>query len=186
MIALEETLTHYYDACNRHTPYYFSRELAHLLEAERLPGQEIIFLCIGSDRATGDSLGPLIGHKLIQYRHFRHSVYGTLEQPVHAKNLELTLGKIKKAHKRAFIIAIDASLGTGDHIGYVSLKSGALKPGAGVSKELPAVGNVSITGIVNTSGVFDHMLLQTTRLNVVMQLADCICTGLRYTFPADL
>lgn len=25
---------------------------------------EILFLCIGTDRSTGDSLGPLIGYKL--------------------------------------------------------------------------------------------------------------------------
>ena len=25
----------------------------------------LIFLCIGSDRATGDSLGPLVGHQLL-------------------------------------------------------------------------------------------------------------------------
>jgi len=28
----------------------------------------------------------------------------------------------------------------------------------------------------------DHMLLQTTRLNVVMILADFICTGINYCF----
>ncbi len=186
MITLEEKKTHYYDAGNYHTPYHFSRELAHILRHEKAREEDLVFLCIGSDRATGDSLGPLIGHKLTQSHQFRYSVYGTLDQPVHAKNLEATLEKIKKAHKRAFIIAIDASLGTNEHIGYISLKSGALKPGAGVSKTLPAVGNVSITGIVNASGLFDHMLLQTTRLNLVMRLADCICLGIRYTFPSSL
>ena len=29
-----------------------------------LENRPIIFLCIGTDRATGDSLGPLIGYKL--------------------------------------------------------------------------------------------------------------------------
>ena len=186
MIAIKESVTHYYDINNHHTPYYFSRELAHILRQEKHRDQEPVFLCIGSDRATGDSLGPLVGHKLIQHSRFRNVVYGTLASPVHAKNLEATLDKIKKAHKRAFIIAVDASLGTNEHIGYISLKSGSLKPGAGVSKTLPAVGHVSITGIVNASGMLDHMLLQTTRLHLVMQLADGICLGLRYTFPSSL
>lgn len=34
-----------------------------ILQAER-EFREVIFLCIGSDRITGDSLGPLIGHQL--------------------------------------------------------------------------------------------------------------------------
>lgn len=186
MIALEKQTTHYYDAGNHHTPYYLGKELAGILHEKKSSDEDLVFLCIGSDRATGDSLGPLIGYKLMKYQRSRYFVYGTLEHPVHAKNLEVTLEKIKKAHKRAFIIAIDASLGTGDHIGFISLKPGALKPGAGVSKDLPSVGNVSITGIVNISGLFDQMLLQTTRLSLVMQLADCICLGIRYTFPSVL
>jgi len=28
----------------------------------------VIFLCIGTDRSTGDSLGPLVGHKLRKCR----------------------------------------------------------------------------------------------------------------------
>lgn len=29
--------------------------------------RELVFLCIGSDRITGDSLGPLIGYQLSPY-----------------------------------------------------------------------------------------------------------------------
>ena len=29
----------------------------------------VMFLCIGTDRSTGDSLGPLIGHKPVSYTH---------------------------------------------------------------------------------------------------------------------
>ena len=41
--------------------------------------KDIIILCIGTDRSTGDCLGPLVGHKLklIQYKNVY--VYGTLE-----------------------------------------------------------------------------------------------------------
>ena len=176
----------YYDTKDGNTPYYFGQALRHSLRQYRRPGQELVFLCIGSDRATGDSLGPLIGHKLTENKRFRHAVYGTLEHPVHAKNLGLVLEQIKKAHHQAFIIAIDASLGKGEHIGCISLKPGALRPGAGVSKTLPAVGDLSITGIVNTCGIFDHALLQTTRLGLVMQLADNICRGIHYSFPSVL
>ena len=87
---------------------------------------------------------------------------------------------INQKHENAFIIAIDASLGKSDHIGYITLGEGPLKPGAGVDKDLPEVGDLFITGIVNFSGMFDHMLLQTTRLNVVMSMADQICIAIRY------
>ena len=38
-----------------------------------------------TDRATGDSLGPLIGYKLQSLPYQNIYVHGTLEKPVHAK-----------------------------------------------------------------------------------------------------
>lgn len=137
-----------------------------------------VLICIGSDRATGDCLGPIIGYKLAYYKNYHHfAVYGTLEAPVHAKNLQDTITFIKKTHKNPLIIAIDASLGTRSHIGYVTLMEGGLRPGIGVDKMLPEVGDISITGIVNLSGMVSQMLLQTTRLHIVMQMADFIVQG---------
>ena len=65
-------------------------------------------------------------------------------------------------------------------MGYFTLGEGALKPGAGVGKELPQVGNLYVTGIVNLSGFLENSLLQTTRLHTVMNLADKISTGIFY------
>ena len=64
------------------------------------------------------------------------------------------------------------------HIGYVTLGRGALKPGLGVCKELHAVGDLFITGIVAGCSHYDPMMLQSIRLALVMQLADCISAGI--------
>lgn len=171
----------YFSSSEKNTAYELGRALVELMTAQSLANRTIVFLCIGSDRATGDCLGPIIGYKLSKYMN-RHCyyVYGTLEEPVHAKNLKDTVEIIRQNHADAFIIAIDASLGKSDHVGYITLGEGPLKPGAGVDKDLPEVGDLFITGIVNFSGFLDHMLLQTTRLNVVMSLADNICLAIYY------
>ena len=39
--------------------------LEQLLEEKRKKHQPIIILCIGTDRSTGDSLGPLVGSFLL-------------------------------------------------------------------------------------------------------------------------
>lgn len=160
--------------------YTFAAHLQNLVHEHVLPEQTIVILCIGSDRATGDCLGPIIGYKITNSGQKSIPVYGTLSSPVHAKNLDETIQHIYKNHQNPFIIAIDASLGKERHIGYVTLGSGSLSPGIGVDKELPTIGDVFITGIVNVSGLLNHMLLQTTRLDVVMHLADYICVGLQY------
>lgn len=68
------------------------KEIARLLEKcirrNKKDWSEIVFLCIGSDRVTGDCLGPYVGYRLSQYQLPGISVYGTLNQPVHAVNLE--------------------------------------------------------------------------------------------------
>ncbi|WP_058485901.1 spore protease YyaC [Defluviitalea phaphyphila] len=151
---------------------YFSKKIPYY--------KEVVILCIGTDRATGDSLGPLIGYKLKNISYPNVFVYGNLEHPVHAKNLNETLKDIKKNHTNPFIIAIDACLGKMEHIGYITLGEGSIKPGAGVQKDLPYVGDLFITGIVNFSGFMDMLLLQNTRLSLVMQMADIISSGIKF------
>lgn len=63
-------------------------------------------------------------------------------------------------------------------MGYINLGNGSLHPGAGVNKNLPPVGQIHITGIVNVGGFMEYMVLQNTRLNIVMGLADIIARGL--------
>lgn len=139
---------------------------------------EIVFLCIGTDRSTGDSLGPLIGYKLKEGGVENAVVLGTLDRPVHAMNLEESLQRVKKSFPQAVIVAVDASVGNVEHVGYVTLGRGALKPGLGVKKELDAVGDIFITGIVGSSRSGDPLMLQSIRLSVVMRLADCISRSL--------
>ena len=52
------------------------------------------------------------------------------------------------------------------------------KPGAGVNKQLPEVGDIHITGIVNVSGFMEFFVLQNTRLNLVMKMAKTIANGI--------
>ncbi|MDY4694326.1 MAG: spore protease YyaC [Blautia sp.] len=159
-----------------------SKEIAYILKKCILhhPGRwsELIFLCIGTDRVTGDCLGPYIGQQLSHLNMKGIYVYGTLEQPVHALNLPKISRYIKSAHPDGLIIAIDASLGQKKHLGYVTIGSGALYPGAGVQKELPPVGDIHITGIVNIGGVLEQLTLQTTRLSTVISMADAITQGI--------
>ncbi|MFP7493214.1 spore protease YyaC [Terribacillus saccharophilus] len=133
--------------------------------------REIVVLCIGTDRSTGDALGPIIGSFLTDKPLNRLRVYGTLESPVHAVNLVERLEMITEKHPDAYIIAIDACLGRTTSIGSVIVSPTPLRPGAALKKNLPAVGDAQITGIVNASGDMEYFVLQNTRLHLVMQLA---------------
>ena len=163
------------------TPYayekirdYLYKELKPILEKNR----PVIFLCIGSDRSTGDSLGPLIGYKLRYLKRKNIHIYGSLLSPVHSKNLDNILDKINENFKDPYIVGIDACLGRFQNVGKIFIDKKPLQPGLAMNKNLPAVGNMSITGIVNISGGFEFMVLQNTRLYTVMTLADSISNGI--------
>ncbi len=148
--------------------------------------QPIVVVCIGTDRSTGDSLGPLIGSSLARLNSSLFHLYGTLEEPVHAMNLEETLDLISRAHCNPFVIGIDACLGQSTSVGCIQLGDGPVRPGAGVNKTLPPVGDIHITGIVNVGGFMEYFVLQNTRLNLVMKMSEVISRSLYSSLQSRL
>ena len=171
---------YYYNSARRDAVGELAGQLSGLIQEEmtRRHKKKLVFLCIGTDRSTGDSLGPLIGYKLKQERRRGTLVFGTLDRPVHAMNLEHYVQVLKNGYPDALVVAVDASVGDESHVGYVTLGRGSLKPGLGVCKELHAVGDLFITGIVAGCSHYDPMMLQSIRLALVMQLAVFICAGI--------
>ncbi|WP_281883285.1 spore protease YyaC [Paenibacillus sp. YYML68] len=138
----------------------------------------IVIVCVGTDRSTGDCLGPLVGMQLKRLQLDGAHLYGTLDQPVHAMNLNETLTTIHQHFNQPFIIAVDACLGQLTSVGCIQLGNGPVKPGAGVNKELPPVGDMHMTGIVNVGGFMEYFVLQNTRLSLVMAMSETIAKAI--------
>ena len=102
---------------------YLSNNLKNIINSKRA----IIFLCIGTDRSSGDSLGPLIGYKLKSIKNSKFYIYGSLENPIHSLNIEQIIEKIYASFKDPFIIAIDASLGDAKNVGKTSFTASKVK-----------------------------------------------------------
>ncbi|WP_217921561.1 spore protease YyaC [Miltoncostaea oceani] len=147
------------------------RELIALGAADR----PVAFACIGTDRSTGDALGPLVGQRLLKLGFDPEGVIGTLEEPLHALNLEERVQPLRAHPSRPLVVAVDAALGSTAGVGSVNLRRGGLLPGQGVGKALPAVGELSVTATVNVqAGALDVQILQSTRLYLVQELAELI------------
>ena len=153
-------MTFYINASQRDSVLRISHTLKQCILDHQEKWSELVFLCIGTDRVTGDCLGPFVGQKLSSCSTPDFTVYGTLFQPVHALNLTAMYSFIRKRHP-----------------------NGALYPGAAIHKQLPSVGHIHITGIVNVSGVLEQLTLQTTRLSTVVFLADTIVQGILEMIP---
>jgi putative sporulation protein YyaC len=142
---------------------------------------DVIFFCVGTDRNTGDSFAPYVG-TLLEDKGYTN-VIGTIDDPVHALNLE---ERIKEIPKDKTVIAIDAALGRLTSVNTLKLNTGALYAGAGVGKDLSPVGDYHIHGIVNVnadSHNFNQMVLQNTRFKVVMNLAKQLVAAIEEAYP---
>lgn len=162
------------------------RQILSILKSNCLPTREILLLCIGTDRSTGDSLGPLIGTELMKFSSYstlqeRFKVLGHIHEPVHAVNLEETKQHIYQNYVHPYIIAIDAGLGKKSSVGTIEIESGPLRPGSGVQKDLGSIGDMHVTGYINIAGYMEHFVLQSTRLSLVIDMAKLISTSLIYT-----
>lgn len=132
----------------------------------------IAVFCIGTDRATGDSLGPLVGTSLCELGF--NNVVGTMQSPVHAINIREKVDILYKRYDNPLVIAIDACLGFRTNIGDISVWDGPVRPGLGVFKDLISVGDIAITGTVNKWSLNGLAQLQTTRLSLVMNMSRVI------------
>ncbi|MFD2117409.1 spore protease YyaC [Paenibacillus yanchengensis] len=178
-----------YQAADIHSS--LTNQITHLINGTRKNSQSLVVVCIGSDRSTGDALGPLTGTALQQYKSSNFKIYGTLKDPVHALNLADTINEINDSYRHPFIIAIDACLGKTTSVGNIQANAGPIYPGAGVNKKLPPIGDVHITGIVNVGGFMEYIVLQNTRLFLVQEMAHIISaclyrslTTMTYQHPA--
>lgn len=137
-----------------------------------------VILCIGSDLAVGDSLGPITGTMLRRRKELYGYVYGTLRNPVTAKEVKYIDSFLRKTHPGSKIIAVDAAVGEESDIGLVKVIGAPLKPGSGANKRLGKVGDVSVLGIVAKKSAFSYSLLNLTRLNMVYSMAEIVAGAL--------
>ena len=153
-----------------------------------LTGEEAppVVLCIGSDLAVGDSLGPLVGTLLKTHAPMRGYIYGTLKSPVTAKEVKYVESFLRKTHPKSKIIAVDAAVGEDSDVGLIKVVPRPLSPGSGANKRLGKVGDVSVLGIVARKSAFSYSLLNLTRLNMVYSMAEIVAGALSsYSLRGD-
>jgi len=136
------------------------------------PADQLSFVCIGTDRSTGDALGPFLG-TLLEQRGYQH-VIGTLANPCDATNLAARVKTIPHYH---IVVAVDACLGHPSMVGQYVVSRKPLKPAESVGGRLPEVGHYSVAAVVNVSGPKPYWTLQMTSLYHVMQMAEQIAVA---------
>ena len=152
-------------------------------EIEGLEISKLIFLCIGTDRIIGDAFGPLVGYKLSRLflGNENVKVIGSLDNIVNANNIEKILNEIELKYEMPFIIAIDAAISNKTEIGRIIVSNSKMNVSSVLMKKSFYVGNLSIKGVVSKKLMNpknNFKLLQNVPLNRIMNMADCVASGI--------
>lgn len=138
-----------------------------------------VVVCVGSDLAVGDSLGPLVGSMLkFKTQGLGAFIYGSLSSPITAKEVKYLAKFLKRTHADRQIIAVDAAVGEQGDVGLIKVLDCPLRPGAGASKELPKIGDLTVMGVVAEKSLGNYALLHATRLRLVYKMATEISDAL--------
>lgn len=143
--------------------------------------ENTVIVCIGTDKCIGDCLGPLVG-TFLKESFFPLPVYGTIEFPIHALNIDKRINEIKILHPNASIIGIDACLGDSKSIGEIHSRDYPIHPGKGVGKSLPDIGTSSIVGIIDSIDSSELFTSRSIRLNLVMEMSRVITHSLIHAY----
>lgn len=153
----------------------FQEQITNVLK--NILDEDTTIVCIGTDRYIIDSVAPFVG-TMLKEGDIKNPVFGTIQDPIHAVNLEEKLQYIHSKYYGNNIIGIDASIG--DDIGNIIIKDSPIHPGRGVGKVLPNVGNYSIQ-IVTGTDVSLSLTQSEIRLNDIINMAKTVANAILNT-----
>gem|GEM_PF-299145 len=148
--------------------------------ARRHPDRSgVLFLCIGTDRSSGDAYGPLVGTLLAEAGF--PLVAGTLDCPFDADRLA---GPGVAIPDGVTVVAVDACLGQPMSVGAYLTAEGPLRPAEAVRGAYGAFGHYSVAGVVNKTGPRPYAALQAASLGLVLRMARETAEAAAAAWPA--
>ena len=110
-----------------------------------------VVVCVGSDKISGDALGPMVG-TMLRRRGLPCPVYGVEGDPVNGVNLAEYRDFLRRYHPNVPIIAVDAAVGKPDEIGCVKYRLGGVQAGGAMGRAEPPLGDLAVLGVVGPKG----------------------------------
>lgn len=146
-----------------------------------------VFLCVGTDKIVGDSIGAIVGELLKSKYKIDAHIYGNLDKNITASNIEMTVNKIKNIHPYSPIILVDGILGELEEVGQIKFYPHGAIPSGQFNRGV-FVGDYSILAVVDTKGVDTLNFLKSVKLKTVYEMALFIAESIvrAYKFSQNL
>ena len=104
-------------------------------------------VCIGSDRISGDALGPIVG-TILREKGVNCPVFGVEGQPINGMNVEAYREFFKRFYADSLVIAVDAAVGKPHEVGQILCRRGGIRAGGALGRDGDRIGDISLLGIV--------------------------------------
>lgn len=157
-----------------------SNKIINLIDKKNISNPKITFLCIGTDRVTGDSLGPIVGsniQKFIDSKKISNiEVIGNLEKNLNNTNIEEYTEKLED-----IIIVIDSAISNTYDIGQIIIDEKNIKAREALDNGKDINSNINIKCIVAKNFENDEtnfLMLQNVKLGIVLNLAEKVSKSL--------
>ena len=156
-----------------------SRKIIDLIDSQKKDNQNLTFLCIGTDRVTGDSLGPIVGSNLEKYVKKNNikniKVIGNLENNLSNTNIN------KIENNNGIRIVIDSAISNTYDIGDIIIDKSPIKIRQALNSSKDINSDIAIKCIVGKNfedSSENFLMLQNIKIGIVLNLAEKLSTTL--------
>ncbi len=130
-----------------------------------------VIVCIGTDKISGDALGPLVGDFLVEIYDIDAFVYGKSRSNVNGVNFSAYHAHIQSHHSDSMIIAIDSCLGIKADVGKIKVTASGVRAGGALGKNNQRIGDIGILAVVGEYGQDNFNILRNIDKIFVQDLA---------------
>lgn len=161
----------------------FVKEFGSLIQDKEF--DNAIFVCIGTDRITGDCFGPIVGsilkNKLKNDKNSNIKVIGCLEDNISFGKIEDKVISQINNNNNSLVILVDAALSNTNNVGEIFVKNSGIELGKSLDKKHKTLGDISIRAVVGKNmkcNQDNFTILQNIPLNKVMKLSNLVASGI--------
>lgn len=142
--------------------------------------RNIVFLCIGTNKIIGDSIGPIVGtnlkNKLLPSN--KINVIGDMKNNIVYNNIENT---VKNINEKDLVIVIDSALSEDENIGQIFVHNRGVKYAESLNRKNSVIGDMSIKVVVgkNTKNEMKNFnILRNTSISRIVKLSNIVSNGI--------
>ena len=110
-----------------------------------------VIVCVGTDKISGDSLGPMVG-SMLRAAGVPCPVYGVEGTTVNGVNLDRYRDFLARCYADVPVIAVDAALGEPDEVGQIRYRRGGVCAGGALGRRSEGLGQLAVLGVVGRRG----------------------------------